>query len=72
MTIICPKCKEICRGTKHHCLPKRHYRRQKNTPILLLCRRCHDKLELMIPFNKQPKEFYYEVINTFLEGGDRA
>ena len=70
-TIMCPKCHKIRRGTKHHVLPKRHFKHQKNAPILFICRLCHDQLELLIPFKKKQRDFYINVVKTFL-GGDEA
>ena len=61
--IMCPKCQEIKIGTRHHLFPKRHF----NDPtILYLCRKCHDKIERMIPFRKKDKGVYIKITRQFL------
>ena len=64
---ICPKCGEMKKLTKHHVLPKRHFGNGKKNPErLLICRECHDDLERLIPFERQPVPFYKEVVALFL------
>lgn len=62
----CPKCYRRTVKTEHHILPKRHYGRKG--PLFSLCRRCHDKLETYVPFEKMPDEFYYVILVRFLNG----
>jgi len=64
----CPKCGCLRFMSRHHIYPRRHFGRKSNH-ILLLCRPCHNKLELLIPYRKMPKEFYIRVVENFL-GGD--
>ena len=66
MKAKCPKCKLKLRLTRHHVYPVRHYGRKDNKEILYICRECHDDLEKNIPFQKQAREFYTQVIDTFL------
>ena len=61
---ICPKCKQLRPRTQHHIYPKRWYGR--NNHIVYLCRTCHNKLELLIPFKKMNKHFYKKVVKDFL------
>ena len=52
--------------TRHHILPRRWF---ESELTVVLCRKCHDKLELLIPFPKQDTAFYHEVLSHFLGGG---
>lgn len=65
---ICPRCKSEKPLTRHHVLPKRHYKSHKHSPIQILCRDCHDNLERLIPINRQTDNFYFEVVETFVKG----
>jgi len=60
----CEKCGAKKNLTKHHILPRRHFGvfGQK----IDLCRRCHDELELRIPFKKLKQYEYYRILNNFL------
>ena len=62
----CPKCHELKPMTRHHILPKRIYGRNQNKHIFLLCRRCHNALELRIPLGRIPRRFYFSILLTFL------
>src|SRR3990167_7620575 len=46
--------------TRHHILTRRHFGRGR---VVLLCRRCHDKLERLIPLSEQPQEFYWRTLS---------
>ena len=67
MVGLCPRCLGICKLTKHHLFPKRYYR-NKNAPIVWLCRYCHDDIEELIPFKKMRKHFYLELTIYFIRG----
>lgn len=60
----CRKCHRYeSQLTKHHVLPKRHF---KNSKIfLLLCRTCHSDLERLIPYRKVHVRFYFFVLVVF-------
>ena len=63
----CPKCKKEKKMTRHHIFPIRHFGKEGNNKVFLLCRDCHDKLEhYCIPQELMPKEFYPAVIPMFL------
>jgi 5-methylcytosine-specific restriction endonuclease McrA len=68
---LCAKCLELKNLTKHHILPRRFFRKQKRPPVILLCRRCHDEIELLIPFRrKMCKDFYISLIKEFIRRED--
>ena len=64
---ICPKCFYNKRLTNHHVLPRRFF--GGNDSKLLLCRECHDEIELILPEHREllPHE-YYEVTEAWLKG----
>lgn len=63
---FCPKCEKTKQLTEHHIKPKRHFGNGKgNWEVILLCRKCHNELERLIPFDKQPEEFYYNIVISF-------
>jgi hypothetical protein len=65
--ILCPKCREVKKGTRHHILPQRFYGNPPNAPILFLCRSCHDSLEEIIPqFQQLTDDEYFEIATDFL------
>lgn len=43
---ICPKCSKNKTLTKHHILPRTHFK--GSSKIVYLCRTCHDELEKYI------------------------
>lgn len=63
----CPKCRELRPMTLHHVMPRRWFGKKNNNLTFYLCRRCHDALELLIPFEKQPQTQYIRVLLQFLE-----
>jgi hypothetical protein len=65
---ICPKCLTLKPLTKHHVLPKRHFGCGDRSPILFLCRECHDLIELLIPFERRKPAFYFAVAISFVQG----
>jgi hypothetical protein len=66
---MCPKCKHLKLLTKHHILPKRFFKEHPESPILHLCRICHDAIERLIPQTTQlPTSMYVDIARNFLEG----
>lgn len=65
---VCTKCHTLQPLTKHHLLPKRHFPPDKDSPIVFLCRGCHDSIELLIPYERKPTSFYFAVTFSFLDG----
>ena len=64
---LCPKCLKRGQNSSHHIYPKRHFGNGSvNRDIIRLCRDCHNDLELIIPFEKQPKEVYIDILGLFL------
>ncbi len=39
---FCSKCKELRELTRHHSTPQRRYPSNRNSPLVYLCRPCHD------------------------------
>ena len=63
----CPKCGKKKKMTRHHYMPVRWYGNgANNAHILLICRKCHDDLEKLIPYEKQSIGFYFKVVQIFL------
>jgi hypothetical protein len=53
--------------TRHHILPRRFFGNKKNSPILHLCRKCHDDIELLLPQEiKMTRSEYVEIAVDFL------
>lgn len=44
---MCPRCLRLRELTKHHILPQRNWGNPKDTPLLHLCRSCHDIIDAM-------------------------
>ncbi len=66
--IMCAACKKIRESSKHHILPLRFYGSSQNSPILYLCRTCHDEIERLIPqHHKLDREDYFEIAAEFLQ-----
>ena len=66
--ILCPKCKKLREGTRHHLLPVRFFGSNPNSPILFLCRDCHDLIEKEIPqHTKLEREEYFQIAVEFLQ-----
>ncbi len=64
---ICPVCNKNKKLTRHHILPKRFFGKKKyRKEILMVCRKCHDRIEMNIPrgpLRIQSDKFYYRVLN---------
>lgn len=66
---VCPKCMKSGYLTEHHVFPKRFFGKRNNDSILLLCRKCHDKIELLIPYSdKLTQEEYTEIHKAWMLG----
>lgn len=64
---VCPKCLYLRDLTKHHIYPRRFFGVWKNSPILHLCRACHDLIETLLPANeKLRKQDYLQITREFL------
>lgn len=63
----CCSCnKHTRRLTRHHVLPQRHFEHSKDGDITLpACRKCHSKLEKLIPQRKVNIRFYFYVLIVF-------
>ena len=64
---MCEACQTEPATSRHHLFPKRHFHGNNNLTIGL-CRPCHDKIELLIPYRKQPRAFYRKITKMFLDG----
>lgn len=65
--ILCPKCLTLQFGTRHHIYPRRFFGDSENAPILFICRKCHDFLELRIPeMQELEPEDYLQLVREFL------
>ncbi|WP_457635804.1 HNH endonuclease [Persephonella sp.] len=64
---VCPKCFNLRKLTKHHILPKRHFKKKEDREkIFLLCRECHDEIEKQIPFEKMQRQYYFFLLRRFI------
>lgn len=66
---LCPKCLCIKKLTRHHLFPVRHFGDGPRSPILHLCRGCHDEIERLIPYIKLSPREYMRIARDFLTGG---
>ncbi len=65
---ICKKCRKETELTKHHCLPRRFF--GQISVYIYICRECHNKLEALIPQEKQlPVPVYMDLARNFMKGG---
>jgi len=63
---LCPSCNLLGVLTRHHVKPVRHFGRGKrNNHVVYLCRKCHNTLESLIPYQKMPVSFYYQILPFF-------
>lgn len=64
---LCPKCMYLRDLTRHHIYPRRFFGAPKNSPILHLCRSCHDLIEERIDKNiLLSKREYLQICRDFL------
>lgn len=62
----CQKCGTHRKLTRHHVLPRRFF--GVNGPCCVLCRKCHDLIEKLIPEKElQTIRFYWTTLFRFLE-----
>jgi hypothetical protein len=71
----CPVCKQdYCEKnwrTRHHILPKRFFHGVGG--LYILCRKCHNKLELLIPVKRRLEEYEYrEILFLFIKNEKAA
>ena len=61
---LCPKCLRLRELTKHHILPKRVFAPGKHSPLLHLCRECHDTIDyLTLEWDDKNREYIiYETV----------
>ena len=65
---LCSKCLYLRDLTKHHLYPRRFFGNSTNSPILFLCRPCHDVIEKLIPLDDRlHKEDYLQIAREFLQ-----
>lgn len=64
----CPHCRLYKPMTTHHIYPHRHFGNGLLT--FDLCRKCHDKLELLIPYKISSKYEYIKIMLDFLQTFD--
>ena len=70
MNGLCPACLYVRELTRHHIYPRRFFGNYKNSPILHLCRSCHDEIEKDIDQNVQlRKSDYLQIAREFLGCG---
>lgn len=62
----CEKCGGKKKLTTHHVHPRRHYG-GKSRDVVTLCRWHHDEIELLIPFEKQEKWFYFYILEWYIK-----
>ena len=66
--ILCAKCLRIRESSKHHLLPRRFFGSNQNSPLLFLCRECHNDLEDQIPQHvKLDRDEYFQIAVEFLQ-----
>lgn len=64
---LCCKCLYLRDLTKHHVYPRRFFGNSPNSPILFLCRGCHDSIEINIPKDVVlHKDDYLQIAREFL------
>ncbi len=75
--IMCSKCRQITEGTRHHILPLRFFplksfTSEQNSPILYLCRTCHDLIEKEIPQHQRlERDEYFQIAEEFLQSAQQ-
>jgi hypothetical protein len=65
---LCTRCLEYAPLERHHMFPQRFFGNgSKNRSIILLCTKCHKKIEAILPQNaKLSKEEYIRIHQEFL------
>jgi 5-methylcytosine-specific restriction endonuclease McrA len=71
---LCPKCKTLQELERHHIKPRRFYNGDKTQPILYLCTKCHQDIELIISRRENvngkpkclPREEYIRIAIAFI------
>jgi len=66
---LCARCLIVKRLTKHHIFPKRFFGSNPGSPILHLCRDCHNDIEVHIPQHTElERDEYLAIAVEFLKG----
>jgi len=66
---LCPRCTRLRELTKHHILPKRRFPAGKNSPLLHLCRACHDVIDyLTLLWEDMERSYIIEQTVAWLKG----
>lgn len=64
---MCPVCLYLRDLTRHHIYPRRFFGTPKNSPVLHLCRSCHNRIEELLPrHDKLTKREYLQITREFL------
>lgn len=65
---FCPKCHTIQLLTRHHVFPRRYYPKH-NESVLMLCEKCHQEIERILPYNRKlHKDEYLTITSAWLAG----
>jgi hypothetical protein len=68
MVGICVKCVLIIRVERHHCLPRKWFRRN-NVSAITLCHECHALIHKILPDHKRlSKRQYLDIHRQWLQG----
>ncbi len=66
---LCPRCHKLRELTKHHILPKRRFPAGRNSPLLHLCRVCHDVIDdLTFLWEEMERSYIIEQTVRWLKG----
>jgi hypothetical protein len=66
---ICAKCLHLRELTKHHVLPRRTFNSGRDSPILHVCRSCHDIIDAMTEGREHlGREYLIEMTQDWLRG----
>ena len=66
---MCPRCFQMKTLTRHHIYPRRFFGSKSNRASIMLCRTCHNELELIIPIHEQKeKHWYVKILANWLKG----
>lgn len=66
---LCPKCLRLRELTRHHILPKRVYPLGKNSPLLYVCRDCHDVIDdLTFMWEEMGRSYIVDQTVRWLQG----
>lgn len=67
---VCPKCGVYTKLQKHHIAPRFLFGRQHNHEVILLCEKCHKKLDRIVCVKRKLKKSdYLRITLKWLSGG---